>query len=452
MVENTRTLVDGGPPASDSKLTLDYDVNVMWPKRYLWNLSLGLSFALLGFACGDGATTGPADTGGGLDLPPPPPVCEPGMRFCQGSELWVCNAEGSGLDMTMCPGNCDEGECIEPCTPNTSRCLTVSTLEICTIQGLAVTQECENGCADGACQDQSSCKPGEVLCDKVGNKLIKCNSFGTDYFTVEVCDNTCSEDTNECIDIVCVPGEVRCSPSQPKVLEICSPSGTVWKPNKFCPGKCENGGCAEVNCQAGELICGAEGIEECAADESAYVLKEPCDVMCVTGNDGQPACALCQDGATKCNGQIVQKCTSSQNGWADYLLCGTLQTCQDGQCKAMVSLSPDVPIKTNYMTLTKAFIHCWQSNSFGFCRAINTTGLTYPIAPEDISSWFCNETKKSDFIDESAYEAGKDMMGCGIVNLEDLTFQTGVINPNLNGVECIGLADTEIIIDYCVNF
>ncbi len=438
---------------SDSWWAVVYDNSVSLLRRMYWS---GAFVALLMSAltaCGDGVTQTGNDTVGAFDLPAIPPVCEPGLRFCQGSDLWVCNEAGTDLDMTTCPGQCDEGQCIESCTPNTSRCITVDTLEVCTGQGLAVTQQCENGCADGACQEQSSCTPGEILCDKVDNKLIKCNSFGSDFFTVEVCKNTCSEDTNECIDIICVPGESRCSPDQPKVLEVCEPGGTLWKPSKFCPGKCENGACAEVNCEAGELICGPEGIEECAADESAYVLKEACDVTCVTGNDGQPSCALCQEGYAKCKNQkILQKCSSGQKGWEDYLLCGTLQTCQDGQCKNMITLSPDVPIKTNYMALTKAFIHCWQGGSFGFCRAINTTDLTYPIAAEDISSWFCNEAKKADFIDESAYEAGKDMMGCGIVNLEDLTFQTGVINPNLNGVECIGLADTEIIVDYCVNF
>ena len=437
-----------GMVASDARRSLHYDEVVMHTKRYM----LSLMCALLCMGCADETPGGLVDAGGMSDLPKAPPVCEPGFRFCQGSDLWICNEEGSGLDMTTCPGLCDEGQCIESCTPNTTRCLTVTTLEVCTVQGLAVTQECANGCADGQCKEEASCTPGEILCDKVGSKLIKCNSFGNDYFTVEACENTCSEETNECVEIVCVPGETRCSPSQPKVLEVCSPQGSIWKPNKFCPGKCENGACAEVNCAAGELICGEAGIEECTPDESAYALKEPCDVTCVTGNDGQPVCALCAVGATQCKGQIVQKCTSGESGWADYLLCGTLQTCQNGVCKNMVTLDPNVPIKTNYMTLTKAFIHCWQSQSFGFCRSINTSGLTYPISAEEISGWFCDEAKKSDFVDESAYDAAKDMMGCGITNFEDLTFQTGVINPNLNGVECIGLGDTEIIVDYCVNF
>lgn len=354
--------------------------------------------------------------------------------------------------MVTCGGLCDEGQCVESCSPNTSKCLTVSILQICTAQGLTTTMVCDQGCANGACLDITACEPGEVVCDKAGSQLVKCNSFGSAYFTFELCESTCSEETDACVDVICNPGDVRCSPSQFKVVETCDSAGTVWKPTAFCDGKCEQGACKEVNCDAGVRQCGPQGIEECNAEESGFDLVEPCETGCGLNANGQPTCGLCVQGATQCKGNIVEKCFNSLNGWKDYLLCGSLQTCELGECYNKVTLNPTSPMKSNLMTLTLAFVNCWQSQAVGFCRSINTTGLTYPISADDLSSWFCDEAEKSDFIDQSAYDTAHDIMGCGLTNLEDMTFVTTVISPNLNGAECIGLADAEIIIDYCVNF
>ena len=148
---------------------------------------------------------------------------------------------------------------------------------------------------------------------------------------------------------------------------------------------------------------------------------------------------------------------SALEGWVPYQQCGSLEKCIDGYCKPIVVLDPTVPMTVNYLLLTKAFVACWDVAEVGFCREISTAGLIYPITASEITEWFCKNANESDFLDEEDYDTAKDIMGCGFTNVEDLSFETGVIHPNLVGEECIAFSDKgianskEIVITACEN-
>jgi hypothetical protein len=80
-------------------------------------------------------------------------TCTPNARRCNGSQIQVCNGNGSAwLFAQTCTGTCTNGLCDAPCTPNAVRCNN-STVETCNAGGTAWTQgaACAQGCLAGAC-------------------------------------------------------------------------------------------------------------------------------------------------------------------------------------------------------------------------------------------------------------------------------------------------------------
>ncbi|HCO12930.1 MAG TPA: hypothetical protein DIT46_02020 [Gemmatimonadetes bacterium] len=423
----------------------------------VWRKLLAVAALFAGVACAGDTLPGADATGPPTADVPRHQVCTPGLAFCDGNDLWLCNDLGTDLKSVTCTGVCDEGECKGACEPDTSRCVSANLLEVCHASGVSTTQPCDNGCKDGQCLEAPVCVAGAMVCDPETGEVTKCNSRGSGRFLFEVCEYACDPDTDTCIIPVCEADARRCSANEPNVVEVCASDRSGWAPTEFCSDKCEDGYCKAINCAIGDVQCSAEGIEACKEDASGFELVTPCDEGCLIDLDGVPFCAKCKTNHSKCEGETVFYCLSATEGWVHYQQCGSLETCQGGACKALLKLDPKATFTTNYLLLTKAFVHCWKKGVVGFCRELGTEGFVSPIKKNQISDWFCDEATKEDFADEKDYDVAKDIMGCGVTNLQDLTFETNGINPNLLSVECIAFADSglvsskEIVVTLCEN-
>jgi hypothetical protein len=387
--------------------------------------------------------------------PPPRIICPASKTFCEGNTLWSCSEDGTQLEGLQCPATCENSKCTQQCVPNATVCTTPDNLVVCSPAGLPTVVFCDYGCEDGECIETLSCEPGETKCDPNPPSIIQCNAKGTGYDVIETCPVTCDQATTSCVDTICQPGDTRCSPTEPTTIQVCNDAQTTWTYLKSCPKLCLEGECVDVLCTLGEVKCTDAGIVECLNEQQGFVEKESCPHMCYQDADGVPVCGLCNQGTTQCNGSIVEYCDSALEGWLPYLQCGELQVCENGACKNVLVLEANAPIQAHYLKLTKGFVDCWNDGNIGVCFELRTLGLLYPISHTDISDWFCDSAKKSDFADEENYDVANDIMGCGAFNVEDMDFKIDAINPGLDGVECVAFSDggvlnsKEIILDLC---
>jgi hypothetical protein len=135
------------------------------------------------------------------------PACAPDQRRCQGKQLQVCNADGTGFVLEQECANelsCDTGEgcAAAECTPNQRRCRG-ETLEVCDSTGTFVLLEqcpsrttcsADQGCVGGACA------ANERRCQ--GDKLQQCNEARTRFETIQTCGNAnqCDRAAGRCIE------------------------------------------------------------------------------------------------------------------------------------------------------------------------------------------------------------------------------------------------------------
>jgi hypothetical protein len=135
------------------------------------------------------------------------PVCAPRQRRCQGRELQVCNADGSGFvleqecaDELSC--DADAGCTVAECTPNQRRCRGEA-LEVCDSTGtFVVLEQCARGTtcsADQGCVG-GVCAANERRCR--GANLQQCNEAGTRFETIQRCGKAsqCDEAAARCIE------------------------------------------------------------------------------------------------------------------------------------------------------------------------------------------------------------------------------------------------------------
>ena len=225
--------------------------------------------------------------------------CASGMlRTCYGGQ-WViercangCNQAGNGCDSAS--GGCPEGE---------SSCKD-DVLRICR-SGRWILEFCPSTCdADGIrCVDADpGCASGEKRCaDGVYKACIDGQWVQT------VCPEGCATDGMSCVSASepqCSDGTVVCSDG---VLRTCA-SGT-WMA-QLCPYGCAVSGTAcEVPqvCSEGASICAQDVLKKC--EGNAWKVVQNCEFGCLPGGFG---CALCKDGAVKCQNATLSTCAAGQ--------------------------------------------------------------------------------------------------------------------------------------------
>ena len=166
---------------------------------------------------------------------------EGAVQCVDDGSIQACQEQATGcLDWSApidCPSgtSCDAGQCLSAgsCAPNTYQC-NGSDVEVCNAEGTAhlFVKSCTADCDGGVCV--GDCEPGTRQCN--GDDVEVCNSSGTAFEVEESCDTSCSDITNDCAEEdwlvtsdtsrdgkVVVDGEVIVFGG----AELYSPSGTL---------------------------------------------------------------------------------------------------------------------------------------------------------------------------------------------------------------------------------
>lgn len=122
-------------------------------------------------------------------------ACFPGGTHCQGSQAWVCRADGRGFDKEVCPALCSNGQCVE-CSAGQLGCKD-GNVALCDANGNLeqIVDICENGCVAGVC---GACFPSDARC--IEDKVEICAADGSGY----VFERDCSDEPG---GKVCVQGQ-----------------------------------------------------------------------------------------------------------------------------------------------------------------------------------------------------------------------------------------------------
>ena len=126
-----------------------------------------------------------------------PVQCQPGKNTCKNEFLSVCNADGKGYTVQVCP---DE----------------------------------KPACKDGACH---VCLPSATFCadvtgSKQGPAVLKCNADGSAATVVDACEPPEKCVVDKCV--VCVPGTLEC---EGDATRACKEDGSGWKAGEDCAAK-----------------------------------------------------------------------------------------------------------------------------------------------------------------------------------------------------------------------
>ena len=196
-----------------------------------------------GSVCDDGSCT--------------PQVCTPGEQVCDGDNVLVCNARGTGSSSTSCADACDD-------------------------TGAGCT------CTAGRCSARA-CVPGSGRCVASGGQV--CRPDGSGYGALVECgaDEFCL--AGECLATDCTPGTtrcanttvVRCAGGEFEVVEDCAASGST------CDDADGEAACqrtATVRCDNVLATCAVIGSGGFASDT---VLATPLDTLdCEVSNGNDP--------------------------------------------------------------------------------------------------------------------------------------------------------------------
>ncbi len=389
--------------------------------------------------------------------------CVPGAQFCNGPTLWICRTDGEGYTQIPCELGCENAHCAsESCTPNQKRCLEPKLAEACDATGQAELQVCDHGCADGQCV-AIQCVAGKLFCSESGSEVQKCSVDGLQILDVETCNYGCDAVNAVCLAAACDEGDLRCSPEDPLRVQQCNPEQTAFDDtNVLCTETCDKGICYVSACTPSSLRCGPSALEECKSDGSGFVSKEECQWGCLDNGQGEAFCALCLPGAYACKDNNVVFCAAPQQPWTVVKECNSIDSCVQGDCVKVISLSDEQTKKETNLLLIQAFVDCWQKmnkadKEADLCRSISSVELSIGIDKGDLIDWFCegldDTIDAEDLGGESELDAAKDLMGCGgwILNPNNLTFKTPgeKINPGLWLVECVAYDDGEILVSPC---
>ena len=421
--------------------------------------------ALLVASCGEPGVIQPPEEDTGPTI-----ICEPLDKKCSGQVLYTCNPYGTEYYPEPCEHSCKAGKCVD-CVPNTHICTGAKLATHCDEAGTAHPQVCDHGCLDGECV-AVVCDAGRTFCNETLTQIQRCTLDGLHVEDVGYCPYECDPTTATCKDPACAEGDTRCSPYNPDALEVCNAQQTAYEAATYvkgdqelpiiCAEKCESGKCWVSACTPGTYRCGNKYLEKCKSDGTGYTPFEECSWGCLDNGGGQAMCALCLPGAYACKGNTVVHCNEPQYPWTTVMNCGDLDSCVGGTCLKVLKLTDSHTVKEKYLLLIQAMAECWltwQSGSVekDLCRSLDTTEMSDPISKESLGDWFCDVQDDTvtieDFSTEEAFEAAVDLIGCGILNPANLTFETfqEQVNPGMSLVECIAFKKKEILVQPCAS-
>ncbi len=291
-------------------------------------------------------------------------TCEPNTLQCSPlkNRIEQCNADGSAVEtVRQCPGNtcveeggtafCDDGT--EPvCTPGERQCGPLrNRVEVCNADGSAF--ETESTCAGNTCVDaggdvrcddpEPECTPGETRCDPTRPQVVEeCRTTGDGWFDGTTCGGalTCVEVQGrgaQCQS--CVPGSTYCGTNNAGI-DVCNSDGTALEPGDACV----NNSCklldgsyrCELPCTPGATRCGLanQGVQTCNAEGTAWETTEGCLNNSCRGPYGSAACEetpICNTGETRCSavaGNVIEECNVRGDGWYEDTRCPGLLQCR----------------------------------------------------------------------------------------------------------------------------
>ena len=233
-------------------------------------------------------------------------VCTFGDAKCDGLNVVVCNAAGTGWALLgACEKFCVDGECADECADD-----------------CADAQCGDDGCGGscGTCEagfhcDEGKCLAGECVPDCAGKE---CGDDG--------CDGSCGECGDGCNSAECVAGVCEWSCVPDCTSKVCGDDGCGC-PCGECAGgeKCEDGTCSS-NCQPNciDKECGDDGCNSSCGDCGN-------GEACVSSTCLPESCDLCGDAGALAPYCIpVAACTTEADCLADNY--ATEFTCTNGGC------------------------------------------------------------------------------------------------------------------------
>jgi hypothetical protein len=324
--------------------------------------------------------------------------CTPGYAYCDASSnsLVTCNAAGSRAVPFFCPDgkSCsDAGDgkatcATQICEPKQAACnADGNALAICSESGLSIAQvDCgqENGvCANGACVDVV-CAPGERKCSGAST-VVECSSNGTQIVPVETCDfaEFCNSNTAACETDRCVAGSRICDGN---FATTCKSDGSgPGLAGVDCSANdrvCSNGECREAVC-LGEYLCQNGDVYRCSEQGTVLTLHDDCDAAEYC-NAGLSTCqsTVCAADQRFCEDNIAFRCNALGSDTTNDGTDCQNDVCIDGRCERVIceagtyTCRDDTVYFCDYSGTNEVFVQNCESSQYclsgsSFCRADN---------------------------------------------------------------------------------
>jgi hypothetical protein len=226
-----------------------------------------------------------------------PKVCDRGARSCDGSKVVECNDFGSdwvesGVDCASSDDVCVDGACVErSCTAGATFCqgydvyvcdahgVTSQLRQACNAGGPAINRHCQQTSETAAACVNYDCIAGEQFCE--GNTLKTCTAENTVPTSGTDCgDQVCL--SHACYPKVCEPYAMFCQDGD--IYQCDDDTGT----SSHRTVQCETGTtckhtppnwvtCEPLACTPGQAACLANQLGVCAADSSSLAsISEDC--------------------------------------------------------------------------------------------------------------------------------------------------------------------------------
>jgi len=267
-------------------------------------------------------------------------LCLPSESKCEGADVLVCAADGSGWAVSLtCLENqyCEAGECKDyACKPSEVSC-DGDVYKVCSDDGKSIhyEEDCaanDEHCFNGQCLP-TVCEPGAKFCSDPATAAT-CLGDGMDFSKLPCgAAQYCDGGKGECVAQVCSPGKAECAGT---VAKTCNAIGSAYASQVDCKvqGKvCVNGQCLDLACPPSTNFCVDSVTVGYCDEEGKTFLPEACKPQ-HSCKDGACKPWVCTPNLPVCNGQTATKCDAL--GLAP-LPGGTpcnppAQSCVDGKC------------------------------------------------------------------------------------------------------------------------
>ncbi|MFZ5896502.1 MAG: hypothetical protein ACOY0T_35940 [Myxococcota bacterium] len=279
-------------------------------------------------------------------------VCVPNSGFCVQKEVWSCSADGTAAELVK---RCSSKQfCLEQdgaadcsatlCVPATAMCVGSVATE-CAADGSGALPGGDNcaalgqACYEGECRDLA-CVPGRKLCNHDDVYLCTENGTATQLFAdcadaTEFCDPT----TGSCRTRVCTPGAKGCDGNR---IATCDALGAGFEGSgSDCSetgAVCIAGSCKPLICSPNQYLCSQGNVYRCDSTGTASTLNQTCgsNTHCESLGATYAYCAYnpCTAGAPGCSGNIATTCKADGTGWETVGTdcAASGKVCQNGAC------------------------------------------------------------------------------------------------------------------------